>query len=160
MRFMVIRSGVLMLLTLYAAIASATEGTVVRGMFGPRVLGSSAAPQPRLRFDRGIQRAPSGEIMGVQRRVPPRDSWGAFMDSSALAHGLQRDSQFGYDPQALRSAVPDVWPGVPTPAAPPVAAPPGVPPTAPPAVVPFRPTRPPVVQPARPADTWFRAPRR
>lgn len=160
MRFMVIQSGMLVVLMFYAAIASATEGTVVRGMFGPRVLGSSAAPQPRMRFDRGIQRAPSGEIMGVQRNVRPRDSWGAWMDSSALAHGLQQDSRSGYDPQALRSAVPDVWPGVPTPAAPPVAAPPVVPPTAPPVVVPFRPTRPPVVQPARPADTWFRAPRR
>jgi hypothetical protein len=160
MRFMVIQSGMLVVLTSCAVIASATEGTVVRGMFGPRVLGSSAAPQPRMRFDRGIQRAPSGEIMGLQRSVRPRDSWGGVMDSSPLAHGLQQGARSGYDPQALRSAVPDVWPGVPTPGAPPVAAPPEVPPTAPPVVVPFRPTRPPVVQPARPADTWFRAPRR
>jgi hypothetical protein len=160
MRFGLIYSGTLVVLTYYASIASATEGTVARGMFGPRVMGSSAAPQPRMRFDRGIQRAPSGEIMGLQRSVRPRDSWDGFMDPSPLAHGQQQDWRSGYDPQAIRSAVPDVWPGVPTPAAPPVVTPPEVPSTAPPAVVPFRPARPPVVQPARPADTWFRGPRR
>jgi hypothetical protein len=157
MRSMLIRSGVLVILGFFAAVASATEGTMVYGMFGPRALGGSVTPQPRTRFDRGIVRAPTGEIMGPQRNVRPRASWGLGTDSQVMVPGSQRQQWYQHDPQALRSAVPDVWPGVPVPAAPPVVTPPAA---TPPAVVPFRPVPQPATPPARPADTWFRAPRR
>jgi hypothetical protein len=42
------------------------SGTVVRGMFGPRVLGEPLRPKPS-QFGGGIVRGPSGELYGVGR---------------------------------------------------------------------------------------------
>lgn len=161
MRSMVIQSATYLMMGFFASVAVATEGTVVRGMFGPRVIGGPVQPQPRTRFERGVQRGPTGEILGLQRNIYPRDPWGEGMDISNLPPVRQRDQLFGYDRQTIRSAVPDVWPTMPTPARPPVVTPAEPRPTVPPEVVPFRPFQPPpAVQPQRPADTWFRAPRR
>jgi hypothetical protein len=161
MRSMVIQTGTLLMVVFFASVATATEGTVVRGLFGPRVIGGPIEPQSRTRFERGVQRGPTGEILGLQRNLRPRDPWGEGIDVSALPSVRQRDQRFGYDRQTIRSAVPDVWPTMPTPARPPVVAPAQPRPTVPSDVVPFRPVQPPpVVQPQRPADAWFRAPRR
>ena len=134
MQSLVIRAGVLTALCVFVGGASATEATIVRGMFGPRAIGGPVAPQPRSRFDNGIQRGPSGQILG-----------------------LQRNQRFYYEGPELRSAIPDSLLVIP--ARPPVASRPPVPPATPPAVVPFRPSQPPVAQPeppARPANSWFR----
>ncbi|MCL4201401.1 MAG: hypothetical protein KJ000_02830 [Pirellulaceae bacterium] len=134
MRSLAFRAGVLTAMFLVFDSASATEPTIVRGMFGPRAIGGPVAPQPRTRFDSGIQRGPSGQILG-----------------------LPRNQRFSYDASALRSSIPDALPG--TPVAPPVVSRPPVPPATPPAVVPFRPGTGPVAPPeppTRPADSWFR----
>ncbi len=163
MRSMVIPTSTLLMTCLFASIATANEGTVVRGAFGPRVIGGPVQPQSRTRFERGVQRGPTGEILGLQRNVRPRDPWGEGPEPSTLPPVRQRNQMFGYDRQAIRSAVPDVWPTWPTPARPPAVTPAEPRPTVPPEVVPFRPVQPrPAVQPQpqRPADTWFRAPQR
>lgn len=160
MRSMVIPTCTLLMTCFSASMVAADEGTIVRGMFGPRVIGGPVQPQPRTRFERGVQRGPTGEILGLQRNVRRGDPWGDGIGASTLPTVRQRDELFGYDRQEIRSAVPDVWPAMPTPARPPVVTP-AEPRPAPPEVVPFRPFQPPpAVQPQRPADTWFRAPRR
>ena len=119
------------LICLWTTGVSATEGTPVRGLFGPRTLGGPVAPQPGTRFDRGLVRGPSGEFLG-----------------------LAREQHFGRAPSAMRSAIPDtlrpttIWP----PAAPQSVAP--YPPYASEAPTRFGP--PPRSEPAPPADTWFR----
>lgn len=109
----------------------ATEGTAVRGLFGPRTLGGPVTPQPGTRFDRGLVRGPSGEFLG-----------------------LSREQRFWRAPSALRSAVPDTL--RPTTILPPAAPQPVIsyPPYA--ADVPTRFGPPPRIEPARPADTWLR----
>jgi hypothetical protein len=67
MQSLVIRAGVLTALCVFVGGAAATEATIVRGMFGPRAIGGPVAPQPRTRFDNGIQRGPSGQILGLPR---------------------------------------------------------------------------------------------
>jgi hypothetical protein len=139
---LVIRAGVLTALCVLVGGAAATEATIVRGMFGPRAIGGPVAPQPRTRFDNGIQRGPSGQILGLPRNQ---------------RFYYEGPEHFYYDAPELRSAIPDSLPVIP--ARPPVVSRPPVPPATPPAVVPFRPGQPPLAQPeppARPADTWFR----
>jgi hypothetical protein len=119
------------LVCLSATSVWATEGTTVRGLFGPRTLGGPVAPKPGTRFDSGLVRGPSGEFLG-----------------------LARDPRFGRAPSTIRSAIPDtlrpttVWP----PAAPESVAP--YPPYASEAPTRFGP--PPRREPASPTDTWFR----
>jgi hypothetical protein len=150
MQSLVIRAGVLTALCVFVGGAAATEATIVRGMFGPRAIGGPVAPQPRTRFDNGIQRGPSGQILGLPRNQ-------RFYYEGPERFYYEGPERFYYDAPELRSSIPDSLPVIP--ARPPVASRPPVPPTAPPAVVPFRPSQPPVAQPeppARPADSWFR----
>ena len=53
---------------LASAVASAQE-THPYGRFGARNLGGTLAPRERSRFDGGIQRSPSGSIIGPQRNL-------------------------------------------------------------------------------------------
>ena len=119
------------LICLWTTGVSATEGTTVRGLFGPRTLGGPVAPQPGTRFDRGLVRGPSGEFLG-----------------------LSREQRFWRAPSALRSAVPDTL--RPTTILPPAAPQPNAPDRPYAADAPTRVGPPPRSEPARPADTWFR----
>jgi hypothetical protein len=119
------------LVCLSATSVWATEGTTVRGLFGPRTLGGPVTPKPGTRFDSGLVRGPSGEFLG-----------------------LDREQRFKRAPAAMRSAIPDTlrpataWP----PTAPESVAP--YPPYA--GEAPTRWGPPPRSEPARPTDTWFR----
>lgn len=110
----------------------ATEGTTVRGLFGPRTLGGPVTPRAGTRFDRGVQRGASGEFLG-----------------------LSREPRFSRDPLALRSAIPDTL--RPATISPPAALPGVVSGRPYPAEAPIRVGPSPITEPAPPADIWFRA---
>lgn len=119
------------------------EEIAVRGMFGERRLGGPITPGQRSRFDNGIQRGPSGNILGLQRG----------RTASPYAYDRGRSSQFAPsgEPVLVVPVVPVVPPSRVTPRegwmrtypAPPARAAVQAP-----------------VRTPRPSDTWFRTPTR
>jgi hypothetical protein len=153
------------------AVTGAQE-TAPYGRFGPRTLGSPLAPRERTRFDGGIQRGPSGNILGLQREHP------RFIPSIPEPPAMQEFLEFPPGPRIPVDPRVPAAPRVPrvprVPELPPAPVEP-VPPALPPAF-PRRPTH--EVAPRTPAprtpaartpaprtppepvpDIWFRAPR-
>jgi len=132
MRFLSVLSVVAVLASLLLATPSAAEAAkTVRGLFGDRTIGGPVAPRPITRFDSGIQRGPSGNLLGIDR-----------------------DRRFSRERPELRSAIPDVPQAMTT--VPPIGPQPVAPYGTRTYVVPTRPSPQPSIQPARPVDTWFR----
>jgi hypothetical protein len=132
MRMRTILLGLAVLICGGAHNAWATEGTTYRGMFGPRTLGGPVTPRAGTRFDRGVQRGPSGEFLGLSRSL-----------------------RYGPAPPVLRSAIPETL--QPRTVLPPVRPPSAIPARPYPAEVPMRVGPRSIPEPAPPADIWFRA---
>ena len=143
---------------LACAAAAAAQQTSRYGTFGPRSVGGTLTPRERTRFGGGIQRGPSGNILGLQREHP------RFTPSIPAPPAME---EFMEVPPRPRVPVPVVPPRVP-PRVPRIAPPEPVEPAPPPAPPAFprrlerAPARPAPTRraPREPApDIWFRAPR-